>query len=153
MMDCWLEDPSERPSFEELKEKFEAFSNDKTLLIQFPKGRESNYPYASTIATEPSDSKPGDFTSLSMSQRKENLLEIGMGMRRISSEPTLDSGGMDEPMGDQERESDLKRSLSNPYVRTPRRDSRFDTRQNKQFVWNQEIPRVLIIPAAVNEDN
>lgn len=159
MMDCWLENPSKRPSFEELKAKFEAFSNYDHLLIQFPKGGDSNYPYANTMATEPLDNNLGDLVSAeeqplldyltiqtqTVGEQNGNLLEVECRMRRISSEPILERDGQGGLTNDQEGEEEFrKRSLSNSYVRTPKTDSRFGTRQSRKFVWSQEIPEVHI---------
>ena len=166
MLDCWLEDPSKRPSFNELHAKFEAFSNDNQLLIQFPKSEVISCTYTSTIAIELSDSNLRDVVSLgersplfdylriqnhTIEEQNKNLLVVGTGIRRILSEPILE-GGQAVPICNDEYEGDIrKRSLSNSYVSTPKRNSWYEMRRNKNFVWNQQIPQVNVIPA-VNDD-
>ena len=44
MMECWLKDPSKRPSFSDLREKFEKLESDnKKVPIKFQKKVEKNY--------------------------------------------------------------------------------------------------------------
>lgn len=156
-MDCWLEDPSKRPAFAELQAKFEAFPNDNQHLIQFPKSEDIR---TSSNTAEPFDNVFRDAVSLgglsptmdylTIQNRREqnkNLLVVGTGMRRILSEPILE-GWQAVPMSDDESEVDIKRrSLSNSYVSTPKRDSWFQIKLNNNTVCNQEIPQVHIIPA------
>ena len=154
MVRCWLEDPSKRPSFTELREKFEAFSKENHLLIHFPKNSDVNFPNITTVVSESPvsnirDSLSPDVQSLmvprnvqinGIGEQDTNLLHIvGTGMRRILSEPILEGSQNAAISGSENEGSFRKRLSSNPYVSSPRRpNSQFLMTTSKSAVWNQE---------------
>ena len=148
MHNCWKEEPAERPSFQELSSTFSQFLQEKSHFIEFPsKEVESkpilkpHHPPANVGKCSVDGYALADAISRSrsVSPFEGQFLNVDIGPRRPFSEPALDPGEDNLDLGSNEN---LKKSYSNPYVRTPRQDSIFKIR--KKFVWKEEPPKICI---------
>ena len=127
MLDCWLEDPTQRPTFTALRSKFDAMLAEDNPYIQFD-NINIHKPYYHRNTNSDSD----DTKTESISGSAEN----GMDSSYTSSSVTLSGTGANaydtlSPITDEVAssiEESLKRPVPNMYVETPSKpyDSMFD---------------------------
>ena len=155
MQNCWEEEPSNRPSFTQLKEEVKQLqeNNRNSHFIRFPgpeiiNGFESDsYLTASPVrgnSPTPQEQPP------SLGDSNPTSPEGAQRLRRHLSAPAREGadrnggggGGGDESSQD----ASIRRSHSNanPYVRTPRRDS--DHQIKTSFEWLLEPPIITNPP-------
>jgi len=158
-------DPSARPSFSDLREKFEKFSNNETIMpIKFPRKEEEDY-YAmdevinisyNMIRPNRQDQYPPQ-NRYSYHHDNDYELAGGLGVssaiRRFSSEPTLDQGMGQSIIIPLSEGSSRERSLSNSYVNLPQHpvpwsiNNHTANGQSKDRANTLDVPRVMISAA------
>ena len=133
MMECWLENPSKRPSFPDLREKFEKFANnEKKVPIEFPKKVEKDYYDIEKVAKKSKKTKlnpqdqfpPRNRFSYHHEDDYELAgggLRVGNAIRKFSSEPSLDQRSGLSFTAPWSESNSKERSLSNSYVDFPER--------------------------------
>ena len=131
MMECWLEDPSKRPSFFDLREKFEKFESDKKKMpIKFPKKVEKDYYDMEEVAKrsekktklKPQDKFPPQ-TRYSYHHENDELtgggLRLGNDIRKFLSEPSLDQRSRLSFTTPRSEGNSREKSPTNSYVDFP----------------------------------
>ena len=156
MLECWDEDQSQRPSFAKLKELLNQFMQDNCHFIHFsmPDG---SYDTLSEPPYHPEASSTfSDFLSITPIQANGVVLPgyDSLAARRGSSPAPQDllivshpsvRQHLSAPSFDSEREGEegevgvLKRTYSNPYVRTPKHDSKNYIRRSFEWMITPEI--------------
>lgn len=168
MFDCWDAEPSNRPTFMEIKQEIYNFlqnTDNDTDFVQFPSHKEllksqrgayvtigdlaKNDPAPTSQRHTPS--MGGDDVlihvpvtieasneSLSNSQdigeAHSNHLDVETRVQRHRSAPVMDGEGWNWELAPKEAR---RRTLSNAYVRTPKRDR---NQVRNSFEWNLETP-------------
>jgi hypothetical protein len=153
MLRCWDLEPAHRPTFTNLKNIMDNFmKDDHSSIIHFPDPDTASTSSASEGYCSAGDvALPGYDPLAPIAEVDEDgpfhedrgeFLVVGNPIRRHASEPRLE--GREDDMEERLNEygGHRKRSHSNPYVRTPRRDSRLSTR--KSFEWMIDTPQIRI---------
>lgn len=158
MLHCWQEDPTHRPSFVDLKEVMSKFSHGSdSPLIQFPDpgSASDSSPSNSYSVTSPTgnngcntlaqvaDTANSPLTTPTSIQ--QSFLAVRTRVRRHASEPNSDLDSAEDA-----GRSVTRRTHSNPYVKTPKLDSKVQARRS--FEWNLEPLDLPIITIQPNED-
>lgn len=169
MLNCWEAEPSNRPSFAQLKTDINQLQeNNNSNFVQFP-GPEALFeaepePYntASPLMTPSRVASPvpqqqaplGDDTpsTQDMAAVQRNFLDVETRRRRHLSAPIMEGAEWNEGLEPSENGGLRQRSHSNAYVQTPRRDSNLQVRRS--FEWMLEPPEIIIPPViTIQPDN
>ena len=161
MLSCWELEAADRPTFTALKTTMNNFMrDDHSSIIHFP---DPEAVYNSSNFTSEGYHTASPFSEVNIGYdalapvdevvpeeepytfERGEFLTVGNRIRRHASEPGLegrDSGVESE--WSEDGGSRIRRTHSNPYVRTPRRDSKLSTRKN--FEWMIDAPQIRIQP-------
>ena len=157
-MDCWQEDPSKRPTFSALIEKFEVFSNDMKPLIQFPRNTDKRYPHVRDIIAMKHHLMPENpyLFEQRYSYHHGNEYPLAGGLkdesdvRRVSSVPILEKAECSlfaMGVNGNIKKQPLSKSYSLPQREIPKQDVHVMRHQSKDLVLPLDIPRVYISAA------
>lgn len=156
MLRCWELEPAKRLTFTVVKATMDNFmKNDHSRIIHFPdpdsaynSSLSDGYYSASPFTTPP----PGydalipaeDVVKDDLFSVEQDFLEVRARVRRHRSEPGFEAReeGSELESNEDSGGGNLRRSHSNPYVGTPKRDSKLSTR--KSFEWMFEAPQIRI---------
>lgn len=176
MLQCWEEKPSNRPSFAKLKARVNKFMQDNSNFIHFPSPN-NGYVTISEPYNPPSSNISGLLTptpqgmdsynppppsydtlaragshSRSTSPVQRDRLEVSNRVRHHFSEPSLEGreGGLGPALEGDDSLVMVKRTQSNPYVRTPKR-SKIQVRRSFERMF--ELPQIMVQSAHDVEEN
>lgn len=159
---CWELEPADRPTFTVLKATMDDFMHeDHSSIIHFPNPEmaynSSNSASSGYHSASPfNESIPG-YDALAPAEEvfydeepytadRQEFLVVRNRVRRHASEPGFEERdeGVELELNGGSGSNIRPRSHSNPYVHTPRRDSKFNTR--KSFEWMIDMPQIRIQP-------